>query len=449
MMAEVINLRKLIIPMLLIGLAGIGYINLADWSQSEPIQLRGIDMSHMMETSHYSVAFNGLALFLTFMIILLAGKFYQREEQHLSDYLAIIIFILSGTTVLFTFNNMAMLFLGIEIVSISLYIMAGSRKFDSRSNEAGFKYFIMGSFASGILLLGIALIYGSAGSFELRKISEYACQPQVQPMFHIGCLLMVMAMLFKVAAVPFHFWSPDVYEGSPSLVTALMSTLVKVSVFAAFYRLISAGFFGAMTQIETVLVVVTSATLLLGNLTALYQQNFKRMLAYSGISHAGYMLMAVLTLPGSSSSVLFYYACAYAIGSLGVFAIAIPVFTQGSELISAFNGLGKRSPILAAMLTMGMLSIAGIPPFAGFMAKYYLFSEAFHNGYGNLTLLAVITSVIAVYYYFRVLLAMYTREPAKDAGAIPVNGAYWTVIVICTSLSLLLGIFPGWFTGLL
>jgi NADH-quinone oxidoreductase subunit N len=227
-----------------------------------------------------------------------------------------------------------------------------------------------------------------------------------------------------------------------------MSTLVKVSAFAAFYRLISIGFFGTLPKISDVLTVVTVATLLLGNLTALFQGNFKRMLAYSGISHAGYMMMAVLSIPTSSASVLFYYACAYSIGSLGVFAISIPVFiSQNSEQVSAFNGLGKKNPMLAGLLTMGMFSLAGIPPFAGFMAKYYLFSEAFKNGYAYLTILAVITSIIAVYYYFKVILAMYTHD-GNDKPVKP-SLMYWIVILVCVGLSLILGVFPGLLTHLL
>jgi len=448
MLLEVFSFRKLLIPVVVLGLTGIFYINFSDWGNTSDIIISGINMSHMMKVDSYSVAFSGLAIFLTFLLLIMAGDFYKNEEHHLSDYLSIIVFILAGILVLFSFNNMAMLFLGIEIVSISLYIMAGSRRFDVRSNEAGFKYFIMGAFASGFLLFGIALVYGSTGSFQLDKIAEYANTNEKSMMFFTGALLIIMAMMFKVAAVPFHFWSPDVYEGSPSLVTAMMSTLVKVSLFGAFYRLMQAGFFGIYNYTGPVLMIVVAASIIVGNITALHQTSFKRLLAYSGIAHAGIMLMTLLCVPTQASSSLLFYAVAYGVGSLGVFAIAIPVFdAKGKEEISAFNGLGKSNPMLAVLLTIGMLSLAGIPPFAGFMAKYVVFSEAFRNGYFYITLLAIIASAIGVYYYLKVVLAMYTKEPSgNDVTPTP---AYLLVIICATLVTIFLGLCPNDLTQLL
>ena len=448
MIAEVINLRKILIPLVIFGLATIFYINFTEWGASGDVIISGINMAHMMKVDHFSVAFSAFAIFTCMLLLIMSADFYKNEQNHISDYLAIIIFILAGTMVLFTFNNLAMLFLGIEIVSISLYIMAGSRRFDVRSNEAGFKYFIMGSFASGFLLFGIALVYGATGTFQLDKIADYAMSGHTNSIFLVGSFLMIMAMLFKVAAVPFHFWSPDVYEGSPALVTALMSTLVKVTMFAALYRLMSSGLLGIYNYTGPILVIVTAATILLGNLTALFQTNFKRLLAYSGISHAGYMMLAILSIPTNASSALFYYGTAYAIGSIGVFAIAIPVFiAMRSESIDAFNGLSKKNPLLAGILTMCMLSLSGIPPFAGFLAKYYVFSEAFKNGYASLTILAIVTSIIAIYYYFKIILAMYTKEPNEQE--VKPSAMYWLVAVICVVLSLVLGVFPGVLTHLI
>lgn len=448
MIAEVMNLRKLLIPLVVLGLASIFYVNFSDWGFTGEITLSGINMSHMMKTDHFSVAFTGLAIFLTLLLMIMAGEYYRSEEHHLSDYLSIMVFILCGIEVLFSFNNMAMLFLGIEIVSISLYIMAGSRRFDVRSNEAGFKYFIMGSFASGFLLFGIALVFGASGSFEIDKIADYATQNNKSMMFFVGVMLMMMAMLFKVAAVPFHYWSPDVYEGSPALVTAMMATLVKVSVFGAFYRLMSAGFFGVYNYTGPILVIVVAASVILGNFTALHQTSFKRLLAYSGIAHAGYMLMTLLSIPTQASSALFFYGAAYSIGSIGVFAIAIPVFAaRRKEDIGAFNGLGKSHPMLAGLLTIGMLSLAGIPPFAGFLAKYYVFSEAFRNGFMTLTMIAIITSAVSAYYYLKVVLAMYTKDPIE--GDVQPGPMYWLVILVATMLTIVLGLFPGVLTHLL
>ncbi len=448
LVAEILNLRKILVPVIVAALAVIFYVNCLDWSQSTAIMIGGMDMSRMMRIDHFSVAFSGLSIFTAALIFALSSDFYKDESHHISDYLAILIFILSGTLILFSYWNLVMLFLGIEIVSISLYIMAGSRRFDIRSNEAGFKYFLMGSFASAVLLFGIALIYGSCGSFELDKIAAYVSAGAVQPMFLIGTLLMVVAFFFKIAAVPFHFWSPDVYEGSPTLVTATMATLVKVSFFAAFYRLMVNGFIGIHDYTSDIMMIVAAATMIAGNLIALSQDNFKRLLAYSGISHAGYMLLAILSLKTNSSSALLFYGTSYVLATIGAFAVAIPVFAAMKyESISAFNGLGKKNPLMAGLLTMSMLSLAGIPPLAGFLGKYYIFSEAIKNGYIWLTVVAVIASIVGVYYYFKVILAMYTQ----DADDVPVRATpvYFIVMILCVVLSLVLGIYPGAFTQLI
>jgi len=448
MIAEVMNQRKIMIPVILCGLAAIFCINLTDWNHSADVVVYGINMSHMVKTDNFSVAFGGLSIFLAALIFLLAYDYYKNEQEHLSDYLSIMLFILCGALILVSFSNMAMLFLGIEIVSISLYIMAGSRRFDVRSNEAGFKYFLMGSFASGFLLLGIALIYGTSVSFNVDKISAYAFSGNVSPLFYLGMLLIMMAMLFKVAAVPFHFWSPDVYEGSPVLITTLMSTMVKIALFAAFYRLLQSCFTGTFNYAEVILGIVTAATIILGNLVALIQNNFKRLLAYSGISHAGYMLLALMSLSTGSSSALFYYGTGYTLATLGAFALAIPVFAaMHSENIEAFNGLGEKNPLIAALLTMSMLSLAGIPPFAGFLGKYYIFSEAIRNGHITLTLIAVINSMIGVYYYFKIVLAMYTKPANENSVKPPLS--FWIAGTLCVALGLAFGIYPDALMNLL
>ena len=436
---EVINLRRWILPCIVLGLAAIFYVNYMDWDVADPVVIGGMDMSHMMRVDAYSVAFSGLAIFTSILFFMLTGDFYRSERNHLSDYLAILIFILVGALVLFTFSNLVMLFLGVEIVSISSYIMAGSRRFDARSNEAGFKYFLMGSFASAILLFGIALIYGASGTFQIDGIAAQVLSENT--LMQAGMIMVTSAFLFKVAAVPFHFWSPDVYEGSPTLITAFMSTLVKVAFFAAFYRLLASGM-PMLDFNEDILSIVAGLTMIIGNLIALHQTNFKRLLAYSGISHAGYMLLAIISIRTDASGALFFYAATYVMATLGAFAIAIPVFySRGNETIEAFNGLGKKNPWLAFFMTLCMLSLAGIPPLAGFLGKYYIFSEAVQNGHIALTVLAVLSSIVGVYYYFKVILAMYATETVEY----PVRpvAAYWFVILVCAIVSVLLGIYPG------
>ena len=446
LLAEIFNLRKYLIPIMVLGLAVIFSLNLQTWNHPET------HFNGMLTDSNFSTAFSGLAIFIMLIILILAGDFYTSsdDEKHISDYMAILVFTLCGALMMFSYANMAMLFLGIETFSISLYVMAGSRRFEVKSNEAGFKYFLMGSFASAFLLFGIALIFGVTGTFSIDGIGVYmrAHADQLDPLFIVGMLLMIFAMLFKVSAAPFHFWAPDVYEGAPSLITALMSTLVKIAAFAAFYKLLSVCFVFALGKAEIILTVSCAATLLIGNLVALTQDNFKRLLAYSGISHAGYMLLAIISLQGSTDSALFLYSAGYAVASLAAFAIAITVFkATGTESISGFNGLGKKNPMLAAGLSMAMLSLAGIPPFAGFFGKYFIFSEAMRNGYQNLVFLAIISSIIGVFYYMKVIVAMYSK-PANEFEVKP-TFSYQLVIIVCILLSIFIGIFPGLFTKLL
>jgi NADH-quinone oxidoreductase subunit N len=435
MVVEILDLRKILVPMIILGLATIFYFNLGDWNHVQ------FFYNNMIRVDNYSVAFSGLAIVLSVLIFVLSADFYKEDSRHISDYLAILIFALCGAIVMFSFWNMAMLFLGIEILSISLYIMAGSKRFDVKSNEAGFKYFLMGSFASGFLLFGIALIYGATGSFHLANIATYVSLGHISPLFYVGMMMMLVAMLFKVAAVPFHFWSPDVYEGAPALVTAYMSTLVKIAAFGAFYRLFYVTFIGTFDSINLILAIVTAATIILGNVTALSQLNFKRLLAYSGISHAGYLMLGLISMKGGTANAMFFYSAGYAIATIGAFAVAILVFkAMKNENIDAFNGLGKKNPMLAAALTMSMLSLAGIPPFVGFLGKYYIFSEAIRNGQITLTFIALLNSIVGVYYYFKVILAMYTKE----ANETEVSGtvSYYVIISICLILSIALGLFP-------
>ena len=441
MLAEVLNLRKILVPAVVLGLAAIFMVNMQQWGVTTPLTLGSVNISHMIKVDNFATAFSGLAILISLLIFILSANYYANDETHLSDYLSILVFILCGALVMFSYANMAMLFLGIEILSISLYIMAGSRRFDTRSNEAGFKYFLMGAFTSGILLFGIALVYGASGSFELSAIAKYTAAGQVAPMFYVGLMMILIAMLFKVSAVPFHFWSPDVYEGAPALITALMSTLVKVAAFGALYRLFSECFIGSISYVEPILLVVTAATIMVSNVIALAQTNVKRILAYSGISHAGYMLMGILSIHTNSSSALFFYAAAYSVASIGLFALAIMTFKSNhSENVEAFNGLGKKNPLAAALIAIFMLSLAGIPPFAGFLGKYYIFSEALKNGYTTITLIAIVNSIIAVYYYFKVIVAMYA-QPANDKPLV-IHPTYWIVAIICLLGTIGLGLMP-------
>lgn len=346
-----------------------------------------------------------------------------------------------------SFGNLAMFFLGIEILSISLYVLASSDRKSLKSNEAGMKYFLMGSFASGIILFGICLIYGAMGTFDVVEISELSYSAELPIWFPIGIVLVTIGMFFKIAAVPFHFWAPDVYEGSPALTTALMSTLAKVVAITTLYKLITVMNAEISTKFQLVIVIVSMASMTVGNIMALKQVNVKRMLAFSGISHAGFMLMTLLNTANSAGTLL-YYTSAYALAGIAAFSVVLYVcYNKQNEDINNFHGLGKTNPLLAAILTAALLSMAGIPIFAGFFAKLFLFNNTIQAGFLSLVIVAVINSIISVGYYFKLILAMYNKEPNETRTATPF--VIYAVAIVAIVLNIALGLFPSFVMDLL
>jgi NADH-quinone oxidoreductase subunit N len=395
----------------------------------------------MIVVSKYSTAFSSLFIVLTIFLVALGHNFYENHQNKISDFIAIKVFLLSGAVAMVSFGNLAMFFLGIEVLSISLYVLAASDRLNLKSNEAGMKYFLMGSFASGILLFGICLVYGAMGSFDVTEISELSQSAELPVWFPIGIALLTVGMLFKIAAVPFHFWAPDVYEGSPALTTALMSTLAKVVAMATLYKLLSVMNADISETYKMVIVAIAMASMTVGNIMALKQTNVKRMLAFSGISHAGFMLMTLLSLATSASSLL-YYTTAYALSGIAAFSVILYVCkNQHNEDITNFHGLGKTHPFLAAVLTASLLSMAGIPIFAGFFAKLVLFTQTIENGYLALVIVAVINSIISVGYYFKLILAMYTKESNEARSGKPF--LIYAVAFTAITLNIIIGLFPS------
>lgn len=398
----------------------------------------------MFQFDDYALAFSAVLLVSTVLIIGLTSWGFRGLHDTLGDNYALILFSLCGALCMVSFTNLVMLFLGIEILSIPLYVLAGSRRDDLSSNEAALKYFLMGSFATGFLLFGMALIYGATATFELNNIAA-AINDGRHPtgMLHVGILLILVGLGFKVSAVPFHFWAPDVYTGSPNLVTAFMSTVVKTAGFAAFYRLFSMGFAGAESFWSVAVAVMAALTMTLANVTAIFQTDFKRMMAYSSISHAGYLLLAILAIgqAGSSGAILLY-TLTYSIATICAFGCYMAVAEPGGDgSFAAFKGLGKRQPFLAAVMAISMLSLAGIPPTAGFFGKYFLFTAAFGK-YPWLVVLAVMNSAISIYYYFKIIIAMYfSRE--DSTLAVPVPMAVRWVVSTGLLLIIILTLVPG------
>jgi len=432
---EIMNFRKAIIPITIIGLLAILGLTISEYNSPATYY------NNMIVVSKFSVAFSSLFIVLTIFLVALSHNFYENHQSKISDYIAIKIFLLSGAVAMVSFGNLSMFFLGIEVLSISLYVLAASDRTSIKSNEAGLKYFLIGSFASGILLFGICLIYGAMGTFDITEISELSQSAELPSWFFIGIVLLTIGMLFKIAAVPFHFWAPDVYEGSPALTTATMSTLAKVVAMATLYKLLTAMNVEITYGFQIVIVVISIASMTVGNIMALKQTNIKRMLAFSGISHAGFMLMVLLSTATAAGSLL-YYTSAYALAGIAAFSVILFVCkNKGNEEILNFNGLGKSNPILAAVLTASLLSMAGIPIFAGFFAKFMLFTQTIQAGYLVVVIAAVINSIISVGYYFKLILAMYTKEPEKATAKTPF--VFYVVAIIAIILNIIIGIFPS------
>lgn len=444
MLAEIFRIKRILFPAVLIGVAAAYAGTVMEWTN--PFSFPYFD--NMIRFDKPALAFSGVILITAFSWFILSKDYFRNETSRV-DHFALVLFTIVGALMLTAFKNMTTLFLGIEIMSIPLYVLAASRKTDLRSNEAGFKYLIMGSFASAFLLFGIALMYGASGTFDLEGIKAYIVSGQDHPLFfYAGVLLILMAMCFKIAAAPFHFWAPDVYDGSPTLVTAFMSTVVKTAAFAAIMRL----FLMDMPHISLVwsgtLAVVIALSLVIANFTAAMQSSVKRMLAYSSISHAAFMLMAVLANVRSNLTIdaILYYSLAYSIGSIVAFGVLYNVSRHGDESYEAFNGLGKRNPAMAICMTVAMLSLAGIPVTAGFFAKYLVFTTLIGSAYNWLLILGVITSAVAAYYYLKVIIAMYFRGADKEALAVESGNS--TIIILATAATLVLGLAPQLVTGI-
>lgn len=440
LIAEIFNLRKLIIPVAILGLLAILGLTISEYN------LPSTHFNNMVVVDRFSVSFSSLFIILTIFLVALSGDYYKEYQSKLSDYVAIKIFLLAGAVAMVSFGNLAMFFIGIEILSISLYVLAASKRLDVKSNEAGMKYFLLGSFASGIILFGICLIYGATGYFDIAEIYQLSEGAGIPVWFPIGLTLIIIGMLFKIAAVPFHFWAPDVYEGAPSLTTATMSTLAKVVAMATLYKLIH-GMIPSIPYIfEVIIVVISILTMTVGNIMALRQNNVKRMLAFSGISHAGFMLMALLSL-STAAGTLFYYTTAYALAGIAAFAVIILVTrTKDNQDIINFNGLGKTNPLMAGILTASLLSMAGIPIFSGFFAKFTLFTQTIESGYLIVVIAGVLNSIISVGYYFKLIIAMYTKEGAEKQTT---PFVYYFVAVLAILLNIIIGVFPNLIMNLL
>jgi NADH-quinone oxidoreductase subunit N len=396
-----------------------------------------IDTRGMLAFDRFGLLFNSIAFISTLFFFLLSARDMENVGINYAEYFALIFFVLCGITLTSSFKSLLILFLGIEIISIPLYILTGSDKKNLKSNEASLKYFLLGAFSTGLMLMGIALIYGAKGTFYTSTI--YNVGPESSVLLISGMVLLLFSMSFKVSAAPFHFWTPDVYDGAPTVFTSFMATIVKAAVFIAFIRLFDETFGLLQNKWQLLIAIITVATLFIGNITAVFQQSVKRMLAYSSIAQAGFMMLSLYAMNTDAKEGLLLYVTAYSFATIGIFAVLIKMHDYTFD---GFNGFAKQQPLLAATTTIFLLSLAGIPLTAGFLSKFYMLKAALGAGRNlSLVIFAVLMAGVGVYYYFRVIQAMYFKD--GNTKSIQVSTAFKWSLVTLAALVILLGVFPN------
>lgn len=402
----------------------------------------------MFTNDGYALFFKVVFLIIAFLTLLISVGYARREGIEGGEYYALILLATVGMMVMASGTHLITIFLGLETMSISIYVLAGLMREDRRSVESALKYFLLGAFATGFLLYGMAYVYGATGSLLLKDIASFIAGKQSllnSPLLLMSLVFLTIGFGFKVASVPFHMWTPDVYEGAPTSITAFMATGVKAAAFAVFVRVFFTGLPAFRPDWTTIMWVLAVATMTLGNVVAISQTNIKRLLAYSSIAHAGYLLVAFVAGNSLGVSGMLFYLMTYAFMNIGAFGCVILLGKKGEEntLISDYAGLGFKHPLLAAAMTLFLLSMAGIPPLGGFMAKFYVFSAAVESRFYWLAIIGVLNSAVSVYYYLRVTVLMYFREPEREIEGLLFSPASVLALVLAVVGTLYLGIFPA------
>jgi len=402
---------------------------------------------------NFAIFFKGIFLISAAMSILITDKYLVREECNYGEIYPLILFATVGMMLMAAGTDLMTIFLGLEVLSVSLYILAGFNRGSLKSNEAGLKYFLLGAFSTGFLLYGMALIYGATGTTKVAKIASFVATTGMGSsniMLLAGMLLMATGFAFKIAAAPFHMWTPDVYEGAPTPMTAFMSVGPKAAGFAAFLRVFLVALPALKPEWTWLIWGLAVLTMTVGNITALYQQNIKRMLAYSSIAHAGYVLVGFTAGNEVGTAGILFYMLSYAFMNIGAFAIIILVGKKGEDNnnVSDYAGFGYKHPLLGIAMCIFLFSLAGIPPAAGFIGKFYLFSGAIQAGYIWLAVIGVLNSAASVYYYLRVMVFMYFKEPTEEFEWVKLTPAFILCLIIAVAGVLIPGVLPGVFLEL-
>ena len=423
-----------------LSLAGLGGAFV--WALAD-ISYTGTAYGGMLSTGRYAHFFDMVFAASGALTVMLSRSYTAREGIEHGEYYALILFAVAGMMLMAGAADLIILFLGLELMSICFYILAGFARRRVTSNEAALKYFLLGAFATGFLLYGIALLYGSTGTTNIAAITERAGSLMGSPLFLIGLGLVLIGFAFKIAAVPFHMWVPDVYEGAPTTVSAFMSTGGKAAAFSAILLIFAPKVVELSWQIREILAVVAALSMIVGNVIAIAQSNIKRMLAYSSIAHAGYILTGVVAANAYGAQGVLYYLAAYTVMNVGAFGVLSVLEKEDGKGLTfdEYTGLSTAKPLVAALMALFMFSLAGIPPFAGFFGKYYVFAGAVEAGFTWLAIVGVLMSVVSAYYYLRLVVAMYFREPTGAFGG-PESRLAMGALLFSALAIVGLGLFP-------
>ena len=405
----------------------------------------GIQFNQMFKVDNFSLFFNMIFLISTILVVLLSMSYLDRGDKKQGPYYLLILLATLGMMLMAAGNELIIVFLGLELMSLSLYVLAGYFRENPASSEAGMKYLLLGAFASAFFLYGIALIYGGAGTTSIPAIAEKITAESSSPLLLAGMFLLVVGFGFKVAIVPFHQWAPDVYEGAPTTIAAFISAGPKAAGFAAFLRIFMEALPNLQGEWSGVLILLAMLTMTVGNVIAIAQTNIKRMLAYSSIAHAGYVLIGLAAANNDGISSAMLYLLVYCVMNIGAFGAVILAKTEDGEslMISDYAGLGTRKPLLAMFMSVMLLSLAGFPPTAGFVGKFYIFKAAVGAGHIWLVIIGALNTAISAFYYLRVVVTMYMREPEEELEFSPYASTLVIGLIIAAVGVLLIGILPS------
>ena len=405
----------------------------------------GIQFNEMFKVDSFSLFFNIIFLVSTILVTLISMSYLDRGDRKQGPYYLLILLATLGMMLMAAGNELIIVFLGLELMSLSLYVLASYFRESPASSEAGMKYLLLGAFASAFFLYGIALIYGGVGTTSVPAIAEAITAENKSPLLLAGMFLLVVGFGFKVAIVPFHQWAPDVYEGAPTTIAAFISAGPKAAGFAAFLRIFMEALPTLQVEWSGVLILLAMLTMTVGNIIAISQTNIKRMLAYSSIAHAGYVLIGLAAANDDGISSAMLYLLVYCVMNIGAFGAVILARTEDGEslMISDYAGLGTRKPLLAMFMTVMLLSLAGFPPTAGFVGKFYIFKAAVGAGHIWLVIIGAINTAISAFYYLRVVVTMYMREPEEELEISPYASTLVVGLILAVVGVLLIGILPS------